>query len=175
MTILETPSLTLPVSITLRTAEKQDLPLLEWGGEFRHFRNLFRRAYREQLRGRRLMLLADYNGFPIGNVFIQFRSTNPRIADGELRAYFYSLRVMNMFRGQGVGTWLMQEAESLLVTRGYHYATIAVAKDNEGALRLYERLGYVRFAEDPGAWSYVNHRGEVIYVTEPCWILEKFL
>lgn len=175
MTTFDVPTFTLPISITLRTAEKRDLPLLEWYGEYRHFRNLFRRAYREQLQGRRLMLLADYNNFPIGQVFIQFQSTNRRIADGNYRAYFYSLRVMTLFRGQGIGTWLMREAETVLVSRGFKYATIAVAKDNHGALRLYERLGYGRFAEDSGEWSYINHRGEVIEVTEPCWILEKFL
>jgi len=161
--------------ISLRIARKQDVPMLEWYGQYRHYRNLFRRAYREQLQGRRLMLLADYNEFPIGHIFLQFKSSNKRIADGSSRAYLYSFRVMEMFRGQGIGTWLMSEAESILMDRGFEWATIAVAKDNVGALRLYQRLGYYKFAEDPGRWSYTNHRGNVVQVNEPCWILEKQL
>lgn len=175
MTTFEQPTLTLPIAVTLRIASRHDLPKMEWFGQYAHFRNLFRRAFREQLQGRRVILLADYNSFPIGHVFVQFKSSNERTADGVDRAYFYSFRVMEMFRGQGIGTWLMQEAENMLLDRGMQFATIAVAKDNIRALRLYDRLGYRKFADDPGRWSYMNHNGEVINVNEPCWILEKNL
>ena len=37
---------------------EEDLPKLEWYGEYLHFRRVFRRAYDDQLAGRRLMLLA---------------------------------------------------------------------------------------------------------------------
>ena len=161
--------------VTLRPAEKDDLPKLEWYGAYTHYRNLFRRAYRDQLKGRRLMLLADCNDFPIGCLFIQLVSSNRRIADGKGRAYLYSFRVMEMFRGRGIGTALISEAEQMLHDRGYHSATIAVAKTNTDALRLYERLGYQRFGQDPGRWSYTDHRGRLRQVEEPCWVLEKTL
>jgi ribosomal protein S18 acetylase RimI-like enzyme len=176
MTALDDPaSLTLTLPVTTRLAEKDDLDKLEWYGQYRHYRNLIRRAYREQTLGRRAMLLADVNGFPVGQLFVQFVANNSRIADGRTRGYFYSFRVMEIFRGQGIGTQLIRTGEGLLRDRGCTAATIAVAKENEGALRLYLRQGYTIFAEDPGRWSYIDHKGRTRTVHEPCWILEKSL
>ena len=175
MVIRDEISLIVELPVTLRLARFDDLPKLEWYGQYTHFRNLFRRAYREQQHHRRLMLVADCNDFPIGHVFIQLHSTETGIADGDGRAYLYALRVMDMFRGRGIGTRLMVEAESMLIERGFGWATIAVAKDNPDALRLYKRLGYRKIREDSGDWSYRDHEGATRYVHEPCWILEKKL
>lgn len=170
MTAIEQPTMIVPLSITLRAAVQEDLPKLEWYGQYSHFRNLFRRAYREQQIGHRLMLVADCNNFPIGHLFIQFIE---RDDGGERRAYLYSFRVMEMFRGQGIGTRLMQEAETIIGQRGYSRVTISVAKANSDARRLYERLGYRVFAQDEGHWRYVDHRGATRSVHEPCWMLHK--
>ena len=56
------------------------------------------------------MLVADCNDFPIGHIFIQLSSGEQHIADGRRRAYLYSLRVMDMFQGRGIGTRLIDEA-----------------------------------------------------------------
>lgn len=175
MTALELGTYTVELPITFRFATKSDLPKLEWYGQYSHFRNLFRRSFREQQRGRRLMLLADCGGFPVGHIFIQFISNEHTVADGDKRAYLYSLRVMEMFRGRGIGTRLIEEAEALILGRGFQWTTIAVAKQNVGAYRLYRRLGYRIFREDPGKWSYVDHKGITQTVDEPCWMLEKHL
>ena len=82
---------------------------------------------------------------------------------------------MEMFRGQGIGTRLIQEAEAIIITRNIERVVIAVAKTNPDAKRLYERLGYRIFAEDEGRWHYTDHRGVTHNVHEPCWLLEKFL
>lgn len=179
MTMINDPGasggLSLNLSVTLRPARHEDIPKLEWYGQYRHYRNLFQRAFREQQAGRRLILVADCNDFPIGQIAIQFEGNAAHIADGQRRGYLYSFRVMEMFRGQGLGTRLIADAEQRLLAQGFTWATIAVAKDNPAAQRLYERLGYVRFAEDPGRWTYVDHRGTLRQVDEPCWILEKSL
>jgi ribosomal protein S18 acetylase RimI-like enzyme len=175
MTALEPSVMTVQLSVSIRLAEKSDIPKLEWYGQYIHFRNLLRRAYREQQRGRRLLLVADCNGFPIGQVFLQLASTNELIADGHTRAYLYSFRVMEMFQGQGIGTRLLKDAETMLIEHGFKMATLSVAKTNPDAMRLYQRNGYRVFAEDAGRWNYVDHRGITQYVDEPCWVLEKFL
>ncbi|MCU0498963.1 MAG: GNAT family N-acetyltransferase [Anaerolineae bacterium] len=175
MTPLERAAMILEIPVTFRTANRIDVDKLEWYGQFTHFRNLLRRAYREQLRGRRLMLVADFNGFPIGQVFIQYDSMNELIADGWSRGYFYSFRVMEMFQGKGIGTRLLYEAESVLVERGYQFATLSVALDNPRAFQLYQRNGYEVIGQDPGRWHYVDDLGVTRYVEEPCWILEKAL
>jgi ribosomal protein S18 acetylase RimI-like enzyme len=175
MTAFEHTALILEIPVTFRIATREDLPKLEWFGQYTHFRNLIRRSFREQVNGRRLLLVADFNGFPIGQVFIQFQSMNTNIADGSTRGYFYSFRVMDLFQNQGIGTRLLQEAETILIERGYRYVTLSVAKDNPDALRLYERNGYYIIGQDEGRWSYVDHRGVTRDVVEPCWMLEKSL
>ena len=169
----ERHSLAVQLNVVLRAATAADLPKLEWYGQFTHFRNLFRRTYREQQAGRRLMLLADLNHFPIGHVFIHFKPPNEDVITG--RAYLYSFRVMEMFRGHGIGTWLLQEAELVIRERGLQWTTIAVAKENLGAQRLYQRQGYTIYGEDSGRWNYVDHRGVTQHVHEPCWLMEKHL
>lgn len=175
MTDLHDAVLDVHFAITFRTATLDDLPRLEWYGQYKHYRNVFRRTFREQQLGRRLMLLADCSGFPIGQIFIQFTSNNSQIADGRQRGYLYSLRVMEMFRQQGIGTRLIQEAEAVLIERGFHQVTIAVSLTNDRARRLYERLGYRVSWQDSGNWSYIDHLGRKQQVHDPCWLLEKSL
>lgn len=175
MTALEPRAFTVELPVVIRQAVRADLPRMEWYGQYAHYRNLYRRSFREQREGKRILLVADCQDFPIGQIFIQLISTNRRIADGIDRAYLYSFRVMPMLQGRGIGTRLVQEAESILVARGFSTVTIAVAKDNARALSLYERLDYHKFGEDPGRWQYVDHRGNTRSVHEPCWVLEKSL
>lgn len=175
MTAPEAKTIDFNLDVTIRPAIKSDIPKLEWHGQYSHFRRMFRRAYYEQMRGRRLILVADKDDFPVGHIFVQFVSSNTQIADGAQRAYLYSFRVMEQFRCQGIGTRLLQEAQKLLHNRGYRTAIIAVAKHNQDARRLYERLGYYIFAQDPGRWQYTDHCGVVQHVSEPCWLLKKSL
>ncbi len=162
-------------SVKIRPAVYEDLPKLEHEGHFTKFRNLFRRAYREQQNGRRLMLIADSNDYPVGRLFILYTSSDHNIADGRQRAYLYSFFVMAPFRGYGIGTAMVEHAESILISQDFRYVTIAVAKENIGALRLYERLGYKTVRDDSGQWSYTDHNGRTHRIREPCWILEKNL
>lgn len=163
------------LSITIRPLEKTDLPKLEWFGAYLHYRNLFKRSYDERQQGRREMFVADCNDYPIGRLFILFTSRNEAIADGRHRAYLYSFAVMEMFRGSGIGSQLIESAESYLIAHQFAVATIAVAKNNIGALRLYERYGYHIFDQENSDWNYVDHLGVTRRVREPSWLLEKSL
>jgi len=175
VTATERHAILLQFEIVFRLAEKIDLPKLEWNGEYTHYRRVFQRAYEDQLAGKRLMLVADLNGTLIGQVFIQLDSYDGLFVTTGKHAYLYSLRVMGMFRGHGLGTALLSEAESLLLERDYETVSIAAAKDNPGARRLYERLGFEVVSEDSGRWQYIDHEGRMRQVVEPCWILEKRL
>ena len=173
MTALDRHTLTIPLVITLRTATPDDLPKLEWYGQYAHFRNLFHRAFHEQQRGKRCMLLADSNNFPIGHIFIQFLEPDPTREHPDGRGYLYAFRVMEMFRGYGIGTQLLLAAENLIRQRDLTWATIAVAKENRRAQQLYERLGYQVTGDDEGRWQYLDHQGKIRQVHEPCWLLRK--
>ena len=163
------------IDVTIRQLREDDLPNLEWYGQFKHYRNLFRRSYDGQVNGYRFMLVAIVNNFPIGRLFIQYAHSRSRLSDGRTRGYLYSFQVMEVFRGQGVGTALINHAESILYEKDFSWVTICVTKDNDGALRLYQRLGYQIFAEDEGKWHYHDHYGRLKNVHEPCWLLKKRL
>jgi len=173
MTAIERSGLSLQLQVNFRPAEQDDLAKLEWFGQYTHFRRVFQRAYEDQLAGRRLMLLADLNGWPVGQVFIQLDSLDDTPSEQGKRGYLYSLRVLDPLQGQGLGTALIYEAETILTSRNYGSVSIAAAKNNPGARRLYERLGYRVFMEDNGRWQYVDHEGRTRHVNEACYVLEK--
>ena len=180
--VLLTPSPTHPVTrspmphYTIRTARRSDLPALEWDGAYTHFRRLFARAYEYVLRGEAAIFLAEHpqDGI-VGQVFVQYESNRPELADGNERAYVYSFRVKPAHRGQGIGTRLMETVENDLRARGFRRVTLNVAKDNPRARQLYERLGYRVVGEDPGQWSYEDHNGHRRFVSEPAWRMWKEL
>lgn len=161
--------------VTIREVTEDDLSALEWEGRYQHFRRLYRHALSEAQRGRRILLIAEADGKIVGQIFIQLSSGRAELADGRTSGYLYAFRVRPDYRGQGIGTELLERAEQILQQRAFRRAVIAVARDNLGALRLYELHGYRQFAEDPGEWSYVDHEGLLRHVSEPAFILEKQL
>ena len=157
----------------IRHATEADLAALEWDGEYRRFRRLYRAALKEARRGERALLVAEVDGRIVGQIFVQLEATF--MGQPDTTAYLYAFRVRPPFRNRGIGTALVVEAEALLLQKGFTRAVIAVAKDNEPAWRLYERLGYVRFGEDAGEWSYIDEHGRIQDVVEPAFLLGKDL
>lgn len=163
--------------ILVRPLREEDLPDLEWDGEYVHFRDLYRRAYEDMLLGSRLMMVAEVpvTGEIIGQVFLQYSSGDPRFADGRTRGYIYALRVKRPYQNQGIGRRLIGAAEENLREKGLRVATIGVAKTNTGAQRLYQRLGYRIREEDAGRWTYQDEKGHLREVNEPSWLMEHSL
>lgn len=159
----------------IRPVGAEDLPALEWDGVYAGYRPVFRETFEDAQAGRRLMLAAATDTQMVGQVFVQLSSSNTLFADGATRGYLYSLRVRPVWRGRGIGARLIAAAEEALRARGFTTAVIAAAKDNAGAIRLYQRLGYRIFAEDPGTWAYTDADGNPQSVEEPCWVMEKSL
>jgi len=161
--------------MAIRPVRADDLPALEWDGVYTRYRQVFRETFEDAQRGQRVMLVAVAAGEVVGQVFVQLNSSEQQFADGATRGYLYALRVRPVWQGQGVGARLMAAAEAALRERGFTTAVIAAAKENAGALRLYERLGYRVFAEDPGRWSFTDANGKEQSVAEACWVMEKHL
>jgi ribosomal protein S18 acetylase RimI-like enzyme len=161
--------------IRVRNASTADLKELEWDGEYTHYRRLFKRAMQEALRGRRILLLAEIDEQLVGQIFVQLATRATFSTKGISSGYLYAFRVKQPFRNQGVGSRLLQEAEANLSGRGFRRAVISVDKHNIAARRLYERAGYTIFTEDPGEWSYLDHKGKLREVHEPAYVLEKWL
>lgn len=163
------------IRVFIREAEENDLPALEWEGQFSHYRRLYRHAMNEARRGRRVLLVAEADEKLVGQIFIQFSSGRSELADGRKTGYLYSFRVRPDYRGQGIGTALMEQAEEALRSQAFERAVIAVARDNDGAQKLYSSRGYIRFSEDPGQWSYIDQHGDLQQVDEPAYLYQKQL
>ena len=162
--------------VSIRRMTREDLPALEWNGEFRHFRNVYKSVYhRMQQGGADAWVAESAQGEIIGQVFLQYMSDRPELADGWNRAYLYSFRIKPLYRSRGLGTRMLSVLEDALIARHYHHVTLNVARDNPDAIRLYKRQGFQIIAEEPGIWSYIDHEGQWQTVIEPSWRMEKKL
>ncbi len=160
--------------ITIRYATRPDLPALEWEGEFAHFRHVFAEAYRLKELGEVIIWVAELVNFGlIGQLFIQLYGPHQIQLNRDRYAYIYGFRVRPVYRGNGIGSRLLQKAEADLVKRGFERVTLNVARDNNSARRLYERFGYQVVAPEPGIWSYLDDQGRRRFVNEPAWRMEK--
>ena len=169
-------SIPLENQIIIRHAAHKDLPALEWEGEFKHFRHVFAEAYRLKELGDVIMWVTELTDFGlIGQLFIQLYGPHQIQANVNKYAYIYGFRVRPIYRGIGIGSQMLEAAESDLVHRGFERIALNVARDNESARRLYERRGYRVIAPEPGIWSYLDDRGHRRFVNEPAWRMEKQL
>jgi ribosomal protein S18 acetylase RimI-like enzyme len=161
--------------LIIRQVSQEDLCALEWDGQFTHFRRIYANAYHNQQKGNAVLWVAELDGLLLGQTFVQLIGPRPELADGELKAYIYSVRVKNKFRNIGIGAKLMFHTEDDIAKRGYSFATLNVGKNNLAAKRFYERLGYQVVGDEPGKWSYLDHLGNRNYVHEPSWRMQKSL
>jgi GNAT superfamily N-acetyltransferase len=159
----------------IRPAVEADLPEMEWEGEYTQYRRVYRHVMEEMQLGRRLILVAECDGRVVGQIFIQFNAHRADIYHDSLSAYLHAFRVRPSYRNRGIGTRLIQAAESVLRDAGYERVVIAAAVENLGARKLYERLGYRVYKSDPGCWSFIDHQGRLRRVNEPSLLLEKWL
>ncbi len=166
--------LSLTQKIQMRHASRQDLPALEWEGEFTHFRHVFSEAYRLMELGEVIMWVADLPEFGlVGQLFIQLYGPNQIQSNTNKHAYIYGFRVRPQYRGHGIGSRLLRAAENDLVRHGFQRIALNVARENESARRLYERFGYQVVAPEPGIWSFLDDKGHRRFVNEPAWRMEK--
>ncbi|MEJ8561701.1 GNAT family N-acetyltransferase [Yoonia sp. GPGPB17] len=63
--------------------------------------------------------------------------------------FINALAVFEEGQNQGIGSQLLAAAEDQARDNGFDKMSIQVYAQNTGAVRLYERLGYVRVASDP--------------------------
>lgn len=159
----------------IRPARRADLDDLEWFGEHRSLRLVEEASWMHVEAGSVLFLVADANGFPVGQIKVALVHDEDVKADGVRSGYLYSLRVFAPFRRLGIGSALIEHAEDLLRERGYRLVTIAAERENDGALRLYERLGYERIRERRRAWSYSDPDGRLQHVEVDEVLLRKEL
>ncbi len=162
--------------VVIRHLSKDDLPDLEWGGEYAHFRRLYGEVYQSACEGKAVLWVAELPRIDLlGQLFVQLTSARLELADGIYRAYIYGFRIKPTYRNQGIGKRMMAVAEQDLLRRNFTKVTLNVACNNPRARQLYDQLGYQEVGTDPGRWSYLDQDGKRQEVHEPAWRMEKAL
>jgi ribosomal protein S18 acetylase RimI-like enzyme len=163
-------------TVQIRQLRKEDLPSLEWDGEYVRYRDVYLTEFERSQIGSSILWVADKPGVGIiGQVFIQLNAERHELANGISRAYMYAFRIRPTYRSAGLGTKMIQIIENDLVNRKFCWLTLNVAKVNYSARRLYSRLGYKVVANEAGRWSYRDNQGVLQRVVEPAWRMEKFI
>lgn len=148
--------------VIIRALQKEDGLKLEWQGG-PDLRNFYERQWTAHEMGEAFVLIADFNGFPIGQAALWWegKPAHPGIPD------LQSLRVHPIFQGQGIGTQLLDAGAQVVKQRGFKQIGLSVNPDNLRAHHLYERCGY-RVMSEPyeDQWQYTNAAGETVVVTE---------
>jgi ribosomal protein S18 acetylase RimI-like enzyme len=157
--------------VFIRRANKDDLPDLEWKGEYTHFRRLYADTFSMVQQAKAIIWIAELNG----QCFVSLIGNRPELADGVIRAYIYGFRIKPNFRNQGIGTKMMYIVEKDLKQRGFRQITLNVGQENHSAKRFYNRLGYAIVGADQGQWSYIDDKGKRQNVNEPAWRMIKDL
>jgi ribosomal protein S18 acetylase RimI-like enzyme/predicted double-glycine peptidase len=128
--------------LLIRQAEERDLEdlvVLE-ESSFKGDR-LSRRRFQHWIKaGNRVFLVVEKDSrvLAYGLVFLH---------KGTRLARLYSIAVSGEARGQGIGRELLLALEKRAVEKGRLDMRLEVAKDNAGAIRLYESMGYRSFGE----------------------------
>ena len=154
--------------VTIRLCEAKDLPKLEWFGAFSHHRDIIREAFELQGAGQAVMLVAEVGGFPVGQAWLDLR---PRAGSG--LPMVWAVRVMEPFKGAGIGARLMAALERAAGARGFRRLELGVEKDNPGARTFYERLGWTVTGERQESYSYVTPDGQGATHALDEWVMEK--
>jgi len=156
------------LKLNIRRCARHDLAQLEWFGLYTEHRQLIEDAFRRQQAGEVVMLLADLDGFPVGQAWLDLSA---RAADSV--GVIWAARVFPLLRNYGIGTRLMIAAEQLLFEKGYRWSELTVDKHEPRARRLYERLGYRSTGSTEGLLSYTTPDQRSVALNLQLWILRK--
>lgn len=126
-------SFSVEVRVRIRACREDDLPALEWFGLFAAHRPLIRSTFERHQRGEALMLVAEAGGEASGQLWIDF---------GADVAEIWAVRILPCLQGRGIGSRLLEAAESAVRGRGVRRVELAVEIGEERARRFYERAGY---------------------------------
>lgn len=83
-------------------------------------------------------IVADVDGKVVGAVWTRIMNDYGHVDDDTPS---FAISLYKEYRGQGIGTRLMQEMLGLLKSQGYQRASLAVQKANY-AVRMYEKVGF---------------------------------
>ena len=104
--------------------------------------------YQNITAGNAVFWALEHEGELIGELYAFFDLEDKDFADGKTTAYLCAFRVKDGFRGQGLGSRLMETALTELRALGFRRATIGASESEPQNLRLYHRFGFTEKVKD---------------------------
>ena len=157
--------------ISIRPIVKEDVPQLErhinfdWAAFGKHAERCI-----NQQEGDVTYLVAWLEDLPVGHTLIEWNGPDVEPMASQLLSCpeIEDLFVVPKYRRMGVGSLMLDHAESLALQRGYIQIGLGVDIDNPRARRLYERRGYkdAGYGEYTTSWSYLDRDGQEQRATE---------
>ena len=100
--------------------------------------------------GNKLMMLAFVEGEYAGNCSFE-AETGTRRASHRVGV---GIALLDRFTGRGLGTLMLTRLLEIIRENGFSQAELNVVEGNERAVRLYEKLGFVKAGRIPDAYRY---------------------
>ncbi|HEY0069070.1 MAG TPA: GNAT family N-acetyltransferase, partial [Chloroflexia bacterium] len=153
--------------ITIRPLHQEELELLgqmnrDWDKGRPLALHVERLAMQQE--GKAVYLFAWHQERPVGHVLLMLTGPSKEPMRSALRncAHISDLFVVPDCWSQGIGTRLMDEAEALAAHHGSVQVGLDVAIDNDRAMTMYERRGYIDmgFGERAVSWTYIDPEGQ---------------
>mgnify|MGYP002409344903 FL=1 len=163
------------LTFSTEVMNETDLPAIEWDGEYKRYRRVYREIYRGSLAGRSVPWVAEISNIGIiGQVFLTEKQPHEDYAD---RPYMFlsSFRVKPAYRNLGLGTLLLKVCEVTAGDRKIDIIVLNCARSNQRSRSFYEKNGFVVVRNDPGKWSYIDDEGKIREETNPAWVMRKKL
>ena len=152
------------LDVRIRQAREDDVTVLEWWGQYFAHRRAIEATYEAHDRSEAMMLVAEVNGYPAGQAWID-------LSRGNGAAAIWAVRVFPLLQGCGIGAKLMEAAERALIERGFDCAELTVEKKNAAALRFYERHGYELAGAERGCSTYCPPGGDPVTESQDQWLM----
>lgn len=135
-----TPSLGEAPTVQIRRACEDDIDaMLAIENEVFQTDRMSRRSMRRLLDSESDCFLAATRNNEIAGYAVFF------LHRGTSLSRLYSIATAPRFQGQGIARTLLEEGERIAAENGRIYMRLEVRKDNPGAIRLYEKMGYLQF------------------------------
>lgn len=162
--------------VRIRLLREEDLPALEWDGEYKRYRRIYREIYRNSQKGLSIPLVAETTEDGIvGQVFLSQKDPNPNYGIRSRYFFLSSFRIKPQFRDQGLGSMLLAECEKQVRLHRMRDIYLNCAKDNNRARWFYQEHGFQVVRIDEGTWTYVNDEGFVVSEPQNSYLMRKTL
>lgn len=128
----------------VRSATSADIPAITSMKQIED-QDRYTQRIKETEEGKSSYLVAEQDGRIVGQVFLKYYGTKSHPSYPDMEDLF----VDEQFRGQGVGTLLINTCEKLVKEKGHTKIGLSVNPDlNQKAKDLYFKLGYTSLGEN---------------------------